>query len=120
MKDFEKGGVFSNSGEESIIPELNLRANAARLSSLKYIARTNCNEASNENASCMSLYKWEGHGHYLGATVIVAARTLGEAKTAIKETLDSHGLPESWERTEDVEVIEISEPKVVYVDNGDY
>jgi hypothetical protein len=68
----------------------------------------------------MKLYKWEGTGVYLGATVIVCADCTSDAKEMIEKELINNGLAKSWEESEELEVIEINDTKVVYVDNGDY
>ena len=68
----------------------------------------------------MKLYKWEGKGVYLGATVIVCADCTSDAKEMIEKELIDNGLAKSWEESEELEVIEINDTKTVYVDNGDY
>ncbi len=68
----------------------------------------------------MKLYKWEGTGVYLEATVIVCADCTSDAKELIEKELIDNGLTKSWGESEELEVIEINDTKVVYVDNGDY
>lgn len=68
----------------------------------------------------MKLYKWEGIGVYLGATVIVCADCTSDAKEMIEKELIDNGLAKSWEDSEVLEVIEINDTKIVYVDDGDY
>ena len=68
----------------------------------------------------MKLYKWEGTGVCLGATVIVCADCTLDAKEMIEKELIDNGLAKSWEESEELEVIEINDTKIVYVDNGDY
>jgi len=68
----------------------------------------------------MKLYKWEGAGFHLGATIIVCADCVSNAKEMIKKELADNGLAKSWEEWDELEAIEINDAKVVYVDNGDY
>lgn len=68
----------------------------------------------------MKMYKWEGKGVYLGATMIVCAKYEIDAKLLIEKELIDNSLGESWKETEELEVIEISNDKVIYFDNGDY
>ena len=68
----------------------------------------------------MKMYKWEGKGVYLGATMIVCAEYEIDAKLLIEKELIDNSLGESWKETEELEVIEISNDKVIYFDNGDY
>ena len=68
----------------------------------------------------MKLYKWEGTGVCLVATVIVCADCTSDAKELIEKELIDNGLAKSWEESEELEVIEINDTKIVYVDNGDY
>ena len=67
----------------------------------------------------MKMYKWEGKGVYLGATMIVCAEYEIDAKLLIEKELIDNSLGESWKETEELEVIEISNDKVIYFDNGD-
>jgi len=68
----------------------------------------------------LKIYKWEGQGHYLGATVIVTANCLSDAITMIKKELIEHGLPNSYDYYRFIEEIPINQPKLIYVDNGGY
>ena len=68
----------------------------------------------------MKMYKWEGKGVYLGATMIVCAEYEIDAELLIEKERIDNSLGESWKETEELEVIEISNDKVIYFDNGDY
>ena len=75
---------------------------------------------SKHNVENMKLYKWEGSGFYLCATVIVCADCTSDAKEMIEKELIDNGLAKSWGESEELEVIEINDTKVVYFNNGDY
>lgn len=63
----------------------------------------------------MGIFIHEGRGYYIGSTVIVKANNIEEAKNMIRSVLDEHGLV-----NEEVDVVDISNKKVLYVHNGDY
>jgi hypothetical protein len=54
----------------------------------------------------MKIYKWQGSGHYLGATMIVMADCLKSAEEIIEKELIDCGLEKSWEETKEIEEIE--------------
>jgi len=69
----------------------------------------------------MKIYKWEGRGHYLSSTVIVAADCLADAKEIIEKLLINNNLVKSWEETNEVvEICNGNNCEVIYFDNGDY
>jgi hypothetical protein len=68
----------------------------------------------------MKVYKWQGKGHYLGATVICIADCMISAKEIIEKELVDNGLSKSWEESEEIEETEINDCRLIYVDNGDY
>jgi len=68
----------------------------------------------------MRIYKWEGKGLYLGATVICIADCMKSAREIIEKELISTGLSKSWEESEQIEESEINDCRLIYVDNGDY
>jgi hypothetical protein len=70
------------------------------------------------NVENMKLYIWEGIGFFLGATVIVCADCISDAKELIEKELIDNGLAKSWEESQELEVIEINDTKVVYFDNS--
>jgi hypothetical protein len=73
---------------------------------------------SKHNVENMKLYIWEGIGFFLGATVIVCADCISDAKELIEKELIDNGLAKSWEESQELEVIEINDTKVVYFDNS--
>ena len=72
------------------------------------------------NVFIMKIYKWQGSGHYLGATMIAMADCLKSAEEIIEKELLDCGLAKSWEETRDIEEIEIDDCKLIWGDNGDY
>lgn len=68
----------------------------------------------------MKVYKWEGKGHYLGATVICIADCMKSAREIIEKELIDNGLSSSWEESEEIEETEVNDCRLIYVDNGDY
>ncbi|MFW5873022.1 MAG: hypothetical protein ACOCVN_03450 [bacterium] len=68
----------------------------------------------------MKIYKWEGKGHYLSATVICIADCMKSAREIIEKELIDNGLSKSWEESEEIEEIEVNDCRLIYVDNGDY
>lgn len=68
----------------------------------------------------MKVYKWEGKGHYLGATVICIADCMKSAREIIEKELIDNGLASSWEESEEIEETEVNDCRLIYVDNGDY
>jgi hypothetical protein len=68
----------------------------------------------------MKIYKWQGRGHYLGATVICASDCIISAKEIIEKELIDNGLIESWYESNEVEEIELTDCRLIYTDNGDY
>ena len=68
----------------------------------------------------MKIYKWEGQGHWLGATVIVVADCLRSANEIIEKELIDTGLAKSWEENKKVKVIQMDGCKLIWADNGDY
>jgi hypothetical protein len=68
----------------------------------------------------MKVYKWEGSGHYLDATVICIADNMKSATVIIKNKLIDNGLSKSWEESEDIEEIDVRDSRLIYFDNGDY
>lgn len=68
----------------------------------------------------MDIYKWQGKGHYLGATVICMCDCIKSAREIIEKELIDNGLSKSWEESEEIEEIKINDNKVIYTDNGDY
>lgn len=68
----------------------------------------------------MKIYKWEGKGHYLGATVICIADCLKSAIEMIEKELIDNGLALSGQESEEIEEIEINDCRLIYIDNGDY
>lgn len=65
----------------------------------------------------MTIYIHRGNGFYVGSCVVVAAFSYDQAKEMIREKLDSAGLS-----NEELKVTphDITEPGVLYFDNGDY
>ncbi len=67
--------------------------------------------------SKLSIFKYTGKGHYLGATIIVIAESEAIAKEMIKQELEAHGLkygsPYAWVQME-------IKPQTIYIDDGDY
>ncbi len=68
----------------------------------------------------MKVYKWEGSGHWLGATVICVADNMTSAREIIEKELIDNGLSESWTESEEIEEIEIDGCKLIHVYSGDY
>ena len=68
----------------------------------------------------MNLYKWEGKGKYIGATIIVVSDCLVSASMLIQKELTNKGLEHSWYDNPTIEAININQAKVVYVNDGDY
>ena len=67
----------------------------------------------------MKIYKWDGSGYCLKATVIVVADCMESATEMIEKELFNHGLSESWEETKYIEEIEANDCRLIYVNNGD-
>jgi len=68
----------------------------------------------------MKIYKWQGSGHYLGATMIFLCDNLELAKEMIEKELIDCGLAKSWEESQEIEVIELDGCKMIWGDDGDY
>lgn len=68
----------------------------------------------------MKVYKWQGKGHYLGATVICIADCMKSAMEIIETELIDNGLSSSWEESKEIEETEVNDCRLIYVDNGDY
>ena len=54
----------------------------------------------------MKIYKWQGSGHYLGASIVVVADSRQSAEEMIAKWLTETGLPKSWEESEEIEEFE--------------
>jgi len=67
----------------------------------------------------MNLYKWEGKGKYIGATIIVVSDCLVSASMLIKNELAKKGLEQSWYANPTIDVIKLNQ-EVVYFNDGDY
>ena len=68
----------------------------------------------------MKVYKWEGKGHYLGATVICIADCMKSAREIIEKELIDNGLIKSLEESEKIEETEVNDCRLIYVDDGNY
>lgn len=70
----------------------------------------------------MNVYLVRFAGHYLGAEIVVVAETQRKAFNSAKKEIAHLGLTSENEdlAMEDVELIDVSKPSVILIDNGDY
>lgn len=68
----------------------------------------------------MKIFKHKGKGHYIGSCIIIAAKSLEQAKAYVRVVLDRMGL--------DTEAVDVEEIKIsrkapitdIYLHSGDY